>query len=935
MNEIFVKLANMSVAAGWLILAVLALRLALKKAPRWITCLLWAAVAVRLVCPISFQSPVSAYQVASPAAVQPSGQVEYFQYVHAGGDKPSIQLDVDAIRPAEVSGGPADTAAPAGESPVSGTVTRYLPPYVAIWLAVGAALLLYGLGSTLRLRFRVREAMRLRDNVWECDAVTAPFLLGVFRPRVYLPSGMEEGQMRYVLAHEQAHLRRLDHIWKPLAYVLLAVHWFNPLVWIAYILFCRDIETACDQRVIRDLDLTEKKAYSTALLQCSQGRRMVLACPVAFGEEGVKGRIKAVLHYKKPAFWVILAALAACVVVAVCFLTDPVSGGKKGTLTFVEKENIVSTWRADFTVDNRDAHLSAVLGAEVWKDGQCETTRLLTMTRNVNELSIQLTQPERNEQMLPMFSLWAITDAYGGYGNMSDGLKEMPRDVAFAAYRDGEQRQVAAGDTVVLAAVAADFGGGLPEFDCRTLEKQPDIAQNADYMIVVRAFFALDETAPDDGGDSSGVALGQDTDSAHEYLLPAFRLPVEVDISGVAEMDSGVDLDTLISDRRWVMRPTDDQPTGAERAITLRTASGDALYLESGADRLLWASSVGTSAAYTSDMTGDEIIDALSGWAWRMKKGIARSRETVPDAETFFERFPGGGFRWDVYLYNGNDSADLVGRLYDYAANNTLTADQCRALLRNTTGLDGAYAEGYAAALAAAYQKDQTAYLQAWESLTAEEQRAVPADPEGVLPRPAGAAVSTTGGAAFPLSETAVTTAVNAVGLPLTILPEGTQSYTEGHITYTLHGGGEDIYPFGAVSSAVYDGGKRHLTVMYMTRPEGDTAFRWEDWRQAITLAGKLWGGFTDDEQLYRQLSDLNIPNDSVTGASWEAETDGGFCSIGYTVTMIQGKPSHVGLSISFYDSQQEYRQQMKETIQNYESLRLEQNQLMEQTGGN
>ena len=306
MNAVFVKLVNMSVAAGWLILAVLVLRLLLKKAPRWITCLLWAMVAVRLVCPISLQSPVSAYQVAAPTAVQKSGQVEYFHYVYESGDKPSIQLDVDAIRPAEaIPAQPQTTpeqsaaAEPVQETAGRGDPTRYLPPLVTVWLAVGGALLLYGLGSTLRLRLRVREAMRLRDNIWVCDAVTSPFLLGLFRPRVYLPSGMDGAQLDYVLAHEQAHLRRGDHVWKPLGYVLLAAHWFNPLVWLAYWLFCRDIETACDQCVVRRLDRNEKKAYSDALLQCSQGRRMVLACPVAFGEEGVKSRIKAVLQYKK------------------------------------------------------------------------------------------------------------------------------------------------------------------------------------------------------------------------------------------------------------------------------------------------------------------------------------------------------------------------------------------------------------------------------------------------------------------------------------------------------------------------------------------------------------------------------------------------------------------------------------------------------------
>ena len=939
MNAVFVKLVNMSVAAGWLILAVLVLRLLLKKAPRWITCLLWAMVAVRLVCPISLQSPVSAYQVAAPAAVQKSGQVEYFHYVYESGDKPSIQLDVDAIRPAEALPAQSQTASeqsaaaePVQETAGHGDPTRYLPPLVTVWLAVGGALLLYGLGSTLRLRLRVREAMRLRDNIWVCDAVTSPFLLGLFRPRIYLPSGMDGAQLDYVLAHERAHLRRGDHIWKPLGYVLLAAHWFNPLVWLAYWLFCRDIETACDQCVVRRLDRNEKKAYSDALLQCSQGRRMVLACPVAFGEEGVKSRIKAVLQYKKPAFWVILAAIIACIVVAICFLTDPVSGGSKGTLTFVEKEPIISTWRADFTVDTKDAYLSAALSAEVWKDGQCRTTRLLTMNKNVNELSIQLTQPERNEQMLPMFTLWAITDAYGGYGGMSDGLKQMPKDIVFAAYQDGEQRQVAAGDEIVLAAVAADFGGGLPEFDCRTLEKQPDIAKNADYMIVIRAFFALSETAPTDDDDGLGVELGQDTDSAHEYLLPAFRLPVEVNITGVAQQESGVDLATLINDHRWVMRPTDDQPTGADRAITLYNDYGGTLYIESGVDYLLWDDGVGTSS-YSCGMTGDEIIDALSGWAWQMKKGIARSKEAVPDAETFFARFPDGGFRWDVYSQNGNDSGALVSLLADYVKENNLTDERCRALLLNIDGLDGAYAEGYTDTLLAVYQKEEAVYTQAWQSLTSDQQQAVPRDVDGLLPR--STAISTTGGAAFPLSEKAVTTALNDVGLPLTISSEETQSFTEGHIAYTLRGSGEDLYPFGAVSSAVYGGGKRHLTVIYQVRPEGDAAFRWEDWQQAITLAGKLWGGFDDDDQLYRQLSDLNIPDDTVTGASWETETDGGFCSVGYTVTMLRGESNHVTFSINFYDSQQEYRQQMKETMQKYESLRLEQNQLLAQSGGN
>lgn len=1200
MNEVFVKLANMSVAAGWLILAVLVLRLVLKRAPRWITCLLWALVAVRLVCPISLQSPVSAYQVATPAAVQDSGGVEYFQYVHADGDKPSIQLDVEAIRPAEITPAQQDTAAD-----TSHTVTRYLPPYVTIWLAVGGALLLYALASTVRLRYRVREAMCLRENIWLCDAVTSPFLLGILRPRIYLPSGMDEGQMDYVLAHEQAHLRRCDHIWKPLGYLLLAIHWFNPLVWVAYWLFCRDIETACDERVVRSLTTEEKKAYSNALLACSQGRRMVLACPVAFGEEGVKGRIKAVLNYKKPAFWVIAAAVIACVAVAACFLTDPVSGGKKGTLTFVEKENIVSTWRADFTVETRDAALDANIYAEVWRAGQCRTTQLLRMGRDTNELSVQMEQPERNEQMRLTFSLWAATDAYGGYGDLSDDLKEMPKDTAFAAYTDGEKRQVAAGDDIVLLAMAADLGGGLPQFDCRRLEKQPAIARDADYMIVVRAAFAASDTTSDESSPA------QDTDSAREDLLPEFRLPVAVGIDGVEDTGSVQSLDALINDHRWVT-PVTARRTGAAPSITLHAASGDTLYMESGMDALLEVTADGTTVGYASDMSGDAIIDALSGWAWQMKKNIARSKEAIPDVETLLARFPDGGFRWDIYLDNGNDSAALVKQLWAYVQSNTLTAAQCRSLLLNCDGLDGAYTEGYTAALVAIYQKQQDAYMQAWRGLTYAQQTAVPADPDGVLPQARtirwsydssalscpymtvngsgtvfymeipddlaarieqrvaenvklggfeppqftngwgstliswvaekpevhllfkedysefyslcrgyggvwglsveGNAVqadaevrellamirsltgwetesgreafsgltsaeriynseqerlsiigSLTGGEAeneweafsgltsaeliyngetfytvsdadhmarlqnllqngtqadsaaktppecvqlrltrsdgttfsvlvapdtpriylppfyyyrynddeptgtqplldalglsawpdevmsgdcgawltalqneltpmpqagqsggasltFPLPEQTVTDAVNAVGLPLTIAADETQSYTEGHIAYTLRNGGEDVYPWCFVSSSVYDGGKRLLQVSYLEAPGEDTAFRCEDWQKPITLAGMLWGGFDDDDQLYRQLSALPLPEEATsTGFTLRTDVKDGFCTVRYNVSEVQSKPIYKSVAICFYTSQQEYLQMRKEAMQQRE----------------
>ena len=728
MNEVFVKLANMSVAAGWLILAVLVLRLLLKKAPRWITCLLWALVAVRLVCPVSLQSPVSAYQVATPAAVQDSGGVTYFQYVHASGDKPSIQLDVETIRPAGITPVQQDTAAD-----TSHTVTRYMPPYVMIWLAVGGALLLYGLVSTLRLRYRVREGMRLRENIWLCDAVTSPFLLGILRPRIYLPSGMDERQMDYVLAHEHAHLRRGDHIWKPLGYLLLAVHWFNPLVWVAYWLFCRDIETACDERVVRSMGVEDKKAYSMALLTCSQGRRMVLACPVAFGEVGVKSRIKAVLHYKKPGFWIVLAAVLACIVVAVCFLTDPM--GVRGQVTYGPQD--ADRRQTEISLSLDDAALDMVIYNEWWDSGQCISTRQLTVTRYDSSLTIRM---EEQEQMA---GITTILEADGGNAaeRMGHELYGPPQEMRFVTCDEGTRRSVQAGDQMVLAVLACDYGKGIPSLDCRTLERQPELLEQLDYAVVLRAeFIKSDFTSPEE-------ILGHDTDNAQEIMLPVMNWPVDVEIKGIDDPGSVTqDFDSFIKNNKWVMHPVEDTaaPELQSPYIVLHGLYGDALYIDSSADyTMLWVRQEYGASAYSGDMTGREMVEALSGWAWRIKKGISRSKELVPDAETFFTRFVNGDFRGDIYGAQEVDGGDqmpfftLMGMLKDYVNSHALTEEQYRVLMLNTDGLDGAYSSGYSYVLEQAYRRDPEAYLRVWSTLTYDQQKAIPWGEEDILPRPA------------------------------------------------------------------------------------------------------------------------------------------------------------------------------------------------------
>lgn len=309
MAEIFQKALNMSIAAGWLILAVIALRLLLRRAPKRFRLLLWAVVGLRLALPWSIESALS---------LIPSAQTlpEGIMLERA----PVLDTGISALNGAI---NPGFTAAFTPELGASANPLQVLLPIAAaLWMLGAAAMLLWALVSWLRLRKRVREAVRLEENVYECE-IASPFVLGLFRPRIYLPFSLENGERELVLAHERAHITAGDHIIKPLGWLLLAAHWYNPLVWLAYALFCRDIELACDERVVRGLSLSDRADYSQALLDLSRPRGGVRACPLAFGESSVKGRVKSVLCYKKPAFWLVLLAVVVCVGAAVCFLTDP------------------------------------------------------------------------------------------------------------------------------------------------------------------------------------------------------------------------------------------------------------------------------------------------------------------------------------------------------------------------------------------------------------------------------------------------------------------------------------------------------------------------------------------------------------------------------------------------------------------------------------
>lgn len=311
MSELFLNIVNRSISASWVVVAVLVLRFCLKKAPKWVNVLLWGLVAARMLFPFSIESALSLIPSAEP--ISPRIMTD---------PSPSVQTGVPALNQVinPVISGSFTPAPGASANPLQ----LWIPVFTALWLVGAAALFLYSAVSYWCLRSKVCEAVILRDNIYQSEKVCSPFVLGIIKPKIYLPYQIDSREMDYVIAHEQAHLRRRDHWWKPLGFLLLTIHWFNPLMWLSYVLLCRDIELACDERVIREMGNEQRADYTQALVACSVNRRSIAACPLAFGEIGVKERVKSVMNYKKPTFWIVLASVIVCAVIAVCFLTNPI-----------------------------------------------------------------------------------------------------------------------------------------------------------------------------------------------------------------------------------------------------------------------------------------------------------------------------------------------------------------------------------------------------------------------------------------------------------------------------------------------------------------------------------------------------------------------------------------------------------------------------------
>ena len=306
---IFSYILNSSIAASWLVLAVIAIRFFLKKAPKWTFVALWGLVAFRLLVPVNIESALS---------LVPSAQIVPEEILRFEGDKLQEPAYLDVISNPNFS-----TNVSIELEQTVDRVQIHMMYMIFIWWMGVFVLLLYAVISYWRLYRKVNTAVRYQDNIFQSEHVGSPFVLGIIRPRIYLPFNITEQNLKHVVSHEQAHIRRKDHWWKPLGFFLLTIHWFNPLMWLAYVLLCRDIELACDEKVIKELDNEQRADYTQALVVCSVKNAMISACPIAFGEVGVKDRVKSIMNYKKPTFWILVVSILVCIVVGVCFLTNP------------------------------------------------------------------------------------------------------------------------------------------------------------------------------------------------------------------------------------------------------------------------------------------------------------------------------------------------------------------------------------------------------------------------------------------------------------------------------------------------------------------------------------------------------------------------------------------------------------------------------------
>lgn len=472
MEAVFLKVLNLGLSGTWMILAVMLIRAVFRKAPRWAICLLWGLAALRLCCPVSLESGLS---------LLPSGEPLPPEILSAAA--PRIQSGIpvidNAVNPALAqSMTPADFASANPSQIWSFILSR-------VWLLGAAAMALYAFGFFLLLRRRLASATLLRENIRQSEKAETPFVLGFFRPVIYLPYSVSQEDQPYVIAHERAHIRRGDHWWKALGFGILAVYWFHPLVWAAYFLFCRDLENACDEKVIREMDRQDRQGYAAALLRCGAYRRGGKV--LAFGELGLRERVKRVMGYRRCPVWVVLLLLLAGIAVSVCFLTNPIAVGDSiWRIERADQSDHFSTW---YRLRMGSETKGCLIYAEQWSGGSCLRSDPLVLGAGESELSIITDVREENGERTGVDV--QLSSQGGGTHAVYFPFPQEYRPVGWSfTARESKQEKIPREGEMILGALALDVGGGVRVFDCDALLLEPERLEKADYMVVIRACFS-------------------------------------------------------------------------------------------------------------------------------------------------------------------------------------------------------------------------------------------------------------------------------------------------------------------------------------------------------------------------------------------------------------------------------------------------------------
>ena len=483
MYAAFVKLLNMSAASAFLIGVVILLRLVFRRLPKKDICVLWLLVAVRLACPFTISSSLSVF---NHVGTEHDGKLEYVQY-NEKTEKPLAEISLNIVRQQENESGM-----------MLHRPNVYLPTAMGLWGAGVATMLLYALVSYLRVRRQTRERIRWKENIYLCDYVPSPFVFGLFRPRIFLPSDITETQIYCVIAHERTHIARGDHWWKALGFLLLSLHWFNPMVWIAYALLCRDMELACDERVIRNMNAAQKQTYSQVLLSCSMPKGFHPVGPLAFGEAGVKQRIKGILQYKKPTFWAAIAAVVIGLAVAALFLTDPVHSGD-----YLQIKRFENKWNKPKTVDMNirigETVQRATIYTELWENGTCTQRIPLDIPVTTEKIHLEMTRQMEGDAVAA-YQVQINAEPNTASLNTTVSMPENSYQLDCLNWYGATDIQVTPEKDVLLQAMAFDHGDGgffLFEFDNENYRECAYRLQNQECELVVWISFgeAVTETA--------------------------------------------------------------------------------------------------------------------------------------------------------------------------------------------------------------------------------------------------------------------------------------------------------------------------------------------------------------------------------------------------------------------------------------------------------